>query len=251
MTIKIQEVDSFSPQHREEPAVIIDHIYKSFNDRTVLKDLSFTVQQGEFLTILGKSGGGKSTLLKILSGLESHDSGTVLSKPRQTIVFQEPRLIRGRKVWENITLGLERGRNRRKEAHEILKEVGLEGFDKAWPTSLSGGEAQRVALARALIRSPELMLLDEPFGALDALTRLRIQALVAKLHAHYNPTIILVTHDVDEAILLSDRVIILRDGEIGAEYKVPLPRGRSRSMPGFAEFHARLLNELGVEEHIG
>lgn len=101
MTIKIQEVDSFSPQHREEPAVIIDHIYKSFNDRTVLKDLSFTVQQGEFLTILGKSGGGKSTLLKILSGLESHDSGTVLSKPRQTIVFQEPRLIRGRKVWEN------------------------------------------------------------------------------------------------------------------------------------------------------
>ncbi|WP_258879591.1 ABC transporter ATP-binding protein [Corynebacterium glutamicum] len=251
MTIQTNSSRSDFSSVAKSPAVIVDRIHKSFDGRAVLRNLSFQVKQGEFLTILGKSGGGKSTLLKILGGLETQDAGTVLTKSRQTMVFQEPRLIKGRKVWENVTIGLSRGRNRKEEANTILKEVGLEGFAKAWPTSLSGGEAQRVALARALIRSPELMLLDEPFGALDALTRLRIQSLVAKLHERYNPTIMLVTHDVDEAILLSDRIIVLREGEIGAEYAVPFSKGRSRSMPGFAELHANLLVELGIQERIG
>jgi sulfonate transport system ATP-binding protein len=155
-------------------------------------------------------------------------------------------------VWDNITVGVPGGRARRRAlAAEVLVEVGLEGFGDAWPTSLSGGEAQRVALARALIRSPELLLLDEPFGALDALTRLKIQSLVANLHERHNPSVVLVTHDVDEAILLADRILVLQDGVIGAEYGVPFGRRRSRSLPGFSDLRAKLLADLGVSEEVG
>jgi sulfonate transport system ATP-binding protein len=208
---------------------VVDGLTKSFAGRRVLDSVDFTVDQGEFVALLGRSGGGKSTILKILAGLESTDAGTVLTRPNRTIVFQEPRLVNGRKVWDNITVGVPGGRARRRAlAAEVLVEVGLEGFGDAWPTSLSGGEAQRVALARALIRSPELLLLDEPFGALDALTRLKIQSLVANLHERHNPSVVLVTHDVDEAILLADRILVLQDGVIGAEYGVPFGRRRSR-----------------------
>ncbi|AWT26611.1 MULTISPECIES: ABC transporter ATP-binding protein [Corynebacterium] len=233
-------------------SVIVDGVTRSFGGRRILDGVSFTVEQGEFVALLGRSGGGKSTILRILAGLETADSGTVLTRPNRTIVFQEPRLVRGRKVWDNITVGIPGGRReRRRQASAILSEVGLEGFGDAWPTSLSGGEAQRVALARALIRSPELLLLDEPFGALDALTRLKIQSLVAALHGRHNPSVLLVTHDVDEAILLADRILVLRDGGIGAEYRVPFGRRRSRSLPGFSELRGSLLGELGVSEEIG
>ncbi|CAM5274886.1 ABC transporter ATP-binding protein [Corynebacterium variabile] len=233
-------------------SVIIEGLTKSFAGRRVLDSVDFTVDQGEFVALLGRSGGGKSTILKILAGLESSDSGTVLTRPNRTIVFQEPRLVNGRRVWDNITVGVPGGRTKRRAlAAEVLVEVGLDGFADAWPISLSGGEAQRVALARALIRSPDLLLLDEPFGALDALTRLKIQSLVADLHERHNPSVVLVTHDVDEAILLADRILVLQDGAIGAEYGVPFGRRRSRSLPGFSDLRAKLLADLGVSEEVG
>jgi sulfonate transport system ATP-binding protein len=239
-------------QVQTQTSVVVDGLTKSFAGRRVLDSVDFTVDQGEFVALLGRSGGGKSTILKILAGLESTDAGTVLTRPNRTIVFQEPRLVNGRKVWDNITVGVPGGRARRRAlAAEVLVEVGLEGFGDAWPTSLSGGEAQRVALARALIRSPELLLLDEPFGALDALTRLKIQSLVANLHERHNPSVVLVTHDVDEAILLADRILVLQDGVIGAEYGVPFGRRRSRSLPGFSDLRAKLLADLGVSEEVG
>lgn len=233
-------------------SVVIEGLTKSFAGHRVLDSVDFTVDQGEFVALLGRSGGGKSTILKILAGLEASDSGTVLTRPNKTIVFQEPRLVNGRRVWDNITVGVPGGRAKRRAlAAEVLVEVGLDGFADAWPISLSGGEAQRVALARALIRSPELLLLDEPFGALDALTRLKIQSLVADLHERHNPSVVLVTHDVDEAILLADRILVLQDGVIGAEYTVPFGRRRSRSLPGFSDLRAKLLADLGVSEEVG
>jgi sulfonate transport system ATP-binding protein len=239
-------------QVQTQTSVVVDGLTKSFAGRRVLDSVDFTVDQGEFVALLGRSGGGKSTILKILAGLESTDAGTVLTRPNRTIVFQEPRLVNGRKVWDNITVGVPGGRARRRAlAAEVLVEVGLDGFADAWPISLSGGEAQRVALARALIRSPELLLLDEPFGALDALTRLKIQSLVANLHERHNPSVVLVTHDVDEAILLADRILVLQDGVIGAEYGVPFGRRRSRSLPGFSDLRAKLLADLGVSEEVG
>ncbi len=239
-------------QVQTQTSVVVDGLTKSFAGRRVLDSVDFTVDQGEFVALLGRSGGGKSTILKILAGLESTDAGTVLTRPNRTIVFQEPRLVNGRKVWDNITVGVPGGRARRCAlAAEVLAEVGLEGFGDAWPTSLSGGEAQRVALARALIRSPELLLLDEPFGALDALTRLKIQSLVANLHERHNPSVVLVTHDVDEAILLADRILVLQEGAIGAEYEVPFGRRRSRSLPGFSDLRGKLLADLGVSEEVG
>jgi len=235
-----------------QTSVVVDGLTKSFAGRRVLDSVDFTVDQGEFMALLGRSGGGKSTILKILAGLESADDGTVLTRPNRTIVFQEPRLVNGRRVWDNITLGVPGGRAKRRAlAAEVLTEVGLDGFGDAWPTSLSGGEAQRVALARALIRSPELLLLDEPFGALDALTRLKIQSLVANLHERHNPSVVLVTHDVDEAILLADRILVLQDGSIGAEYEVPCGRRRSRPLPGFSDLRGKLLADLGVNEEVG
>lgn len=239
-------------QVQTQTSVVVDGLTKSFAGRRVLDSVDFTVDQGEFVALLGRSGGGKSTILKILAGLESTDAGTVLTRPNRTIVFQEPRLVNGRKVWDNITVGVPGGRARRRAlAAEVLVEVGLEGFGDAWPTSLSGGEAQRVALARALIRSPELLLLDEPFGALDALTRLKIQSLVANLHERHNPSVVLVTHDVDEAILLADRILVLQEGAIGAEYEVPFGRRRFRSLPGFSDLRGKLLADLGVSEEVG
>lgn len=235
-----------------QTSVVVDGLTKSFAGRRVLDSVDFTVDQGEFVALLGRSGGGKSTILKILAGLESADDGTVLTRPNRTIVFQEPRLVNGRRVWDNITVGVPGGRAKRRAlAAEVLTEVGLDGFGDAWPTSLSGGEAQRVALARALIRSPELLLLDEPFGALDALTRLKIQSLVANLHERHNPSVVLVTHDVDEAILLADRILVLQDGSIGAEYEVPFGRRRSRPLPGFSDLRGKLLADLGVNEEVG
>ena len=230
-------------------SVVIDGLTKSFAGRRVLDSVDFTVDQGEFVALLGRSGGGKSTILKILAGLEASDSGTVLTRPNKTIVFQEPRLVNGRRVWDNITVGVPGGRAKRRAlAAEVLVEVGLDGFADAWPISLSGGEAQRVALARALIRSPELLLLDEPFGALDALTRLKIQSLVADLHERHNPSVVLVTHDVDEAILLADRVVVLTAGAISLDVEVDFPTPRRRESAEFTTLRRWLLTELGVTD---
>ncbi|KRD42715.1 sulfonate ABC transporter ATP-binding protein [Oerskovia sp. Root918] len=233
------------------PTVRVQDVTKSYGDRTILEDFSLTLRPGEFVALLGASGSGKTTLLRILAGLEEHDTGTVEAPAERTVVFQEPRLVASKRVGSNVILGQRSTRDRRAAASAALAEVGLGGREAAWPTTLSGGEAQRVALARALVRNPRLLLLDEPFAALDALTRIRMQALVAELCHEHQPAVLLVTHDVDEAILLADRVAVLQDGKVGVELEVPFDRPRRRGVPGFGDFRRRLLLELGVEEAIG
>ena len=204
----------------------------------------------EFVALLGRSGTGKSTLLRILGGLDPDYGGEVLVPRRRAVVFQEPRLIPWQRVLPNVALGLRRpGRPQRgsgSRAWPRWTRSGLAGHARAWPVTLSGGEAQRVALARALVREPQLMLLDEPFGALDALTRTRMHALLQDLCARHHPAVLLVTHDVDEAILLADRVLVLVDGRITLDLPVGLGRPRDRGHPGFTALRSRLLAELGV-----
>ena len=166
-----------------QPAAMVVEVSKSFGDRRVLRELDLTVAQGEFVALLGASGSGKTTLLRILAGLEVASSGEVLVPEVRTVVYQEPRLVASMRVWRNVVIGLPRSEGTRERAITALREVGLEDHADSWPGTLSGGEAQRVALARALVREPQLLLLDEPFAALDALTRLRMQSLVAELCA--------------------------------------------------------------------
>jgi sulfonate transport system ATP-binding protein len=229
-----------------QPAAMVFDVTKRFGDRSVLADLDLTVAQGEFVALLGASGSGKTTLLRILAGLEVASDGEVLVPEVRTVVYQEPRLVASMKVWRNVVLGLPRGESTRDRAISALREVGLEYHADAWPGTLSGGEAQRVALARALVREPQLLLLDEPFAALDALTRLRMQQLVADLCARHRPGVLLVTHDVEEAVLLADRVMVLTEGRISLNQPVDLPRPRRVGGEEFDALRDRLLLELGV-----
>ncbi|MFI6876890.1 ABC transporter ATP-binding protein [Streptomyces sp. NPDC050400] len=229
-----------------ETAVRIAGLRRTFGDRNVLDGLELTIQRGEFVALLGASGSGKTTLLRILGALDGADEGEVLVPPARTIVFQEPRLVPSKKVLANVTVALPRGAATRERARAALAEVGLERHADAWPGTLSGGEAQRVALARALVREPELLLLDEPFAALDALTRLRMQDLVAELCRAHRPAVLLVTHDVDEAVRLADRVCVLRDGRLITDEPVAVDRPRDPGDPAFAELRHRLLADLGV-----
>jgi sulfonate transport system ATP-binding protein len=229
-----------------QPAAMVVEVSKSFGDRQVLSELDLTVAQGEFVALLGASGSGKTTLLRILAGLEVASSGEVLVPEVRTVVYQEPRLVASMRVWRNVVIGLPRGEATRQRAISALREVGLETQADSWPGTLSGGEAQRVALARALVREPQLLLLDEPFAALDALTRLRMQGLVAELCARHHPGVLLVTHDVEEAILLADRVLVLTDSRISLDRTVDLARPRRVGGEAFDELRDRLLAELGV-----
>jgi sulfonate transport system ATP-binding protein len=217
---------------------------KAFGARRVLDEFDLDIAPGEFVALLGASGAGKSTLLKILADLDEVDHGTVLVPRARSVVFQEPRLIPSLRVWRNVLLG--RRHPARAAATTALEEVGLAGHADAWPRTLSGGEAQRVALARALVREPSLLLLDEPFAALDALTRLRMQGLVAQLCERHNPAVLLVTHDVDEAIRLADRTAVLKDGRVSLDLRIDIPKPRSQDEPHFAEIRHALLEELGV-----
>jgi sulfonate transport system ATP-binding protein len=233
-------------------AVAVAGVGRSFGSREVLRGLDLAVGSGEFVALLGRSGTGKSTLLRILDGLDPDYTGDVLVPERRAVVFQEPRLIPWQRVLPNVALGLRPGAvgrsGLRKQSLDALAEVGLTGHAAAWPVTLSGGEAQRVALARALVREPQLMLLDEPFGALDALTRTRMHGLLLDLCARHRPAVLLVTHDVDEAILLADRALVLHDGSITLDVPVDLDRPRGRGHPGFIALRTRLLTELGVTE---
>jgi sulfonate transport system ATP-binding protein len=232
----------------EAPAVVVRGVTKTFGTRDVLSDLDLTVGRGEFVALLGASGSGKTTLLRILLGLEGTTHGDVFVPEVRTTVFQEPRLVASMKVWRNVVIGQPRQLSTRERAVAALREVGLEGHANAWPGTLSGGEAQRVALARALVREPQLLLLDEPFAALDALTRLKMQALVADLCARHKPGVLLVTHDVEEAVLLADRVFVLKEGRISLNLPVDLPRPRRVGGPEFDALRDRFLGELGVEQ---
>ncbi|KJF24790.1 ABC transporter ATP-binding protein [Rhodococcus sp. AD45-ID] len=226
-------------------------IVKTFGDRTILDGFSLDVQPGEFVALLGASGSGKTTFLRILAGLEGYDAGEVHAPDARTVVFQEPRLIASKRVQDNVILGQRATRKNREAATAALAEVSLAGRERAWPTTLSGGEAQRVALARALVRNPQLLLLDEPFAALDALTRLRMQALVAELCRKHRPAVLLVTHDIDEAILLADRIAVLRDGRLSVLENVSFAQPRNPAQPGYTALRTRLLEELGVHESVG
>ncbi|MFI7005416.1 ABC transporter ATP-binding protein [Streptomyces sp. NPDC050145] len=227
-------------------AVRITGLRRVFGERAVLDGLDLTIRRGEFVALLGASGSGKTTLLRILGALDRADGGEVLVPEARTVVFQEPRLVPSKKVLANVTVALPRGQAAR--GLKALAEVGLEQHAEAWPGTLSGGEAQRVALARALVREPELLLLDEPFAALDALTRLRMQDLVAELCRAHRPAVLLVTHDVDEAVRLADRVCVLRDGRLVTDEPVTVDHPRDPGDPAFATLRRRLLTDLGVHD---
>ncbi|ROR16976.1 sulfonate transport system ATP-binding protein [Comamonas sp. BIGb0124] len=219
---------------------------KSFGERPVLQDFTLEMEPGEFVALLGRSGSGKSTFLRVLGALDADASGEVQVPRRRAVVFQEPRLMPWLSVLRNVTIGLPQTRQTVNLGLAALAEVGLERHAQAWPRTLSGGEAQRAALARALVREPQLLLLDEPFGALDALTRIRMHALLRELYRKHRPAVLLVTHDVDEAILLADRVLVLQDGRISMSVEVRLEEPRHRSASGFAALRETLLSELGV-----
>ena len=233
-------------QHTLPVAVRVKQASKQFSVKKVLDQFSLDIHEGEFVALLGKSGSGKTTLLRILAGLETVDAGEVLVPPVRTVVFQEPRLIESKRVLPNVLLGLPIDDDTRRAAKNALAEVGLASHEDAWPSTLSGGEAQRVALARALIRQPKLLMLDETFAALDALTRLKMQALVQSLCQRYTPAVLLVTHDVDEAIQLADRVLVLADGKVAVDARISLEHPRSRGNAGFDQLRQQLLQALGV-----
>ncbi|MFH8573617.1 ABC transporter ATP-binding protein [Streptomyces sp. NPDC017993] len=227
-------------------AVQVDGLVRAFDGRAVIDDLQLDVRPGEFVALLGRSGCGKSTLLRVLAGLDREIEGEVLVPRRKAVAFQAPRLMPWKRVWRNVLLGLP-GRPERADAVRALDEVGLGHRADAWPKTLSGGEAQRASLARALVREPDLLLLDEPFGALDALTRIKAQRLVADLWQERGCAVLLVTHDVEEALLLADRALVMEGGRIAYETEVDLPRPRDISDPHFAALRAELLDRLGVE----
>jgi sulfonate transport system ATP-binding protein len=223
---------------------------RRFGSRAVLDGIDLELHANEFVALLGRSGTGKSTLLRALAGLDDGIEGHALVPRRRAVVFQDARLLPWANVLDNVVLGL-RGADSARRARDALREVELDGHERDWPKTLSGGEAQRVALARALVREPSLLLLDEPFGALDALTRIRMHALLARLCERHQPAVLLVTHDVDEAILLADRVLVLADGRVTLDLPVDITSPRRRSDARFVALRSCLLTELGVDEAEG
>jgi sulfonate transport system ATP-binding protein len=213
----------------------------------VLNGVDLEIERGEFVALLGRSGSGKSTLLRALADLdhEAQGSGSIEVPPRLSVVFQDARLLPWKRVLDNVVLGLS-GEGARERGLRALDEVELAGRARSWPYELSGGEQQRVALARSLVREPQLLLADEPFGALDALTRIRMHALLRRLAEIHSPAVLLVTHDVDEAIALADRVVVLEGGRLVADLGAPRRPPAPIASPETAAFKSRLLALLGV-----
>lgn len=254
-------------------AVLIDNVERAFpiaqGQRQVLRGLNLDIAAGEIVAIVGPSGCGKSTLLRLIGGLDAPTAGEIRldttrvadTDERTAVAFQEPRLLPWRTLAQNVEIGLPRNLPRRERAgrvSELLHLVGLDHAADQRPREVSGGMAQRASLARALARNPGVLLLDEPFGALDALTKLRMQDLLLDIHAAEPTTIVLVTHDVEEALYLADRVLLLRslvadpDTEalsIARSVTVPGARPRDRADRGLAALRAELLEGLGVDTH--
>ena len=232
------------PSATTTTAVRVRDLHRSFNrNGGVLNGLDLDIAAGEFVALIGRSGTGKSTLLRALAGLDRdvEGHGRIDVPEAVSVVFQDSRLLPWKRVLDNVVLGL-RGADAGERGRQALAEAGLAGRERAWPFELSGGEQQRASLARSLVREPQLLLADEPFGALDALTRIRMHALLRKLCAAHQPAVLLVTHDVDEAIVLADRVIVLDAGVVRTDVPVDLDR-RSQ-----ADLRAYLLDQLGVTE---
>jgi sulfonate transport system ATP-binding protein len=237
-----------------QPAVRLQSISKRFGERLVLDRLDLSIEKSSFVSIIGRSGCGKSTLLRLVAGLDSPDAGTVdvgeareaLGTPQgpatRRMMFQDARLLPWKTVLGNVMLG--RPPSERDEARVALREVGLGGRERDWPAQLSGGQRQRVALARALVHRPSLLLLDEPFGALDALTRLEMHALLIRLWEVHRFTAMLVTHDVHEAVTLSDRVVLIEDGRVALDEPIALARPRARAAASVAEIEESILQRM-------
>jgi sulfonate transport system ATP-binding protein len=230
--------------------VLVEQVVRRFGDRVVLDGLDLTIADEELVVLLGPSGCGKSTLLRLLAGLDRPDGGRVEVPVRRAIVFQAHRLLPWQRVLANVTIGL-RGPQAERRARGALAEAGLAGRENAWPKELSGGEAQRVSLARALVSEPELVLLDEPFAALDAITRLRMHDLVRALRSKHHASMLLVTHDVDEAIALADRIVVMSEGRIGTSHRVALSAADREASLAREELRAALLADLGLATGTG
>jgi len=230
-----------------DPIVRVRGLSRTFGAEQVLSDLDLDIASGEFVALIGRSGSGKSTLLRALAGLDGAVTGKLHVDGTVSVAFQEPRLVPWKRVSDNVCLGLRVPRAQERAA-AALAEVGLSNRSQAWPLTLSGGEAQRASLARALVREPSLLLLDEPFSALDALTRIAMHRLVLTLWESHRPAVLLVTHDVDEALALADRVVVLTSGQIGLSCTVTADRPRDRNDPGLTNLRTRLLAELGVDK---
>jgi len=231
-------------------SVHVAGLAKTYGRIDVLRELNLNIAPGEFVAIVGRSGCGKSTLLRLLAGLEPASSGEVhVDHANRTdigedtrVMFQDARLLPWRTVIQNVGLGLPGDWLPR--AQQALDDVGLAERANDWPAVLSGGQRQRVALARALVHAPRLLLLDEPLGALDALTRIEMQSLIERLWRHYGFTALLVTHDVAEAVALADRVILIDDGRITLDRTIELSRPRERGDSGFAALEGEVLRRV-------
>ncbi|XOQ13641.1 MAG: Aliphatic sulfonates import ATP-binding protein SsuB 3 [Shouchella clausii] len=228
----------------------IAQLQKTFGDQDVIKGIALTIEAGQFVAIVGKSGSGKSTLLRLVAGLEQPSSGELLfngatlkqSKSSITMMYQDSRLLPWKKVIDNVGLGLKG--NWQHKGENVLNAVGLSAFANEWPSTLSGGQQQRVALARALIREPDLLMLDEPLSALDALTRSEMQDLIERIWQENQFTALLVTHDVREAVKLADRIILIEEGVIALDVENPLSRPRDVTNKQLIELEKQVTSRI-------
>lgn len=251
----------------KETVLEIDHVYKNFdingNSVNVLNDINLKVKKGEFISIVGHSGCGKSTLLRLITSLEDTTQGEIkiagekITGPSEKcgMIFQESRLLNWLTVRENIGFALSKKiskEEKKKTIENLIKLVGLEGFEEALPSQLSGGMQQRVSIARALAVHPEILLLDEPFGALDAFTRMTMQDEVKRIWREEGTTMVMVTHDIDEAIILSTRVVVLssKPGQIKTIINIPLGQTRQRSNLDFLKIRSDILKALSDEHEV-
>ena len=242
-----EEARAASPGRSGLP-ISLHALSKAFGERQVLRGLDLTIEAGEFVVVVGRSGGGKSTLLRLIAGLERPSAGAIaidgqpVAGPQRAarLMFQDARLLPWQRVIGNV--GIARGPDWRRHALDALDAVGLADRAEDWPRILSGGQRQRVALARALVSRPSVLLLDEPFGALDALTRVEMHQLLASLWRDHGFTAVLITHDVAEAVALADRVLVLRDGAIALDLPIPHKKQRREaSVAELASLRARIL----------
>jgi sulfonate transport system ATP-binding protein len=241
---KVQDA-SGTRRARRGIGIDVQVLSKAYAGRQVLQAIDLHIAPGEFVAVVGRSGCGKSTLLRLIAELETADAGNIVfgdgtTAPDTRIMFQDSRLLPWKRVLANVALGLPNSDN----ALQALRQVGLEERAGEWPAVLSGGQRQRVALARALVHDPQLLLLDEPLGALDALTRIEMHQLIESLWQERGFTALLVTHDVQEAIALADRVVLIEDGHITLDQRIDLPRPRSRGNPLFAQYEETILSRV-------